>query len=548
MTQTLCRMEKDKNSATNDKVSHVDQATEISRNRRNEITHQRESENPETSILIQGVGSSKNSQPSMLEILLAHKMEVLMLLIMSVVWPSCDIVSDLLLVADLVLRRELKYAACLLAPQIVNITLTALLWRRLEPKEHRSWSWILVALQAWPQFFALRTIWTMLQGKEEWKDFKLVLQNQIGTLEPYTESLPCVYILITLWVYEATVKENDKWGTKGNGRNSYSYKIFYASSVISILSANFGIVKFFKNGPVRFLPTTGLLDGFLAPKTLLTFLSVISLNILKIATLALFLRTRVAERLLHSVSGGECRAVTLFYQSTSWERELFYFTETVHAPRLFEVFTQVGGKYGKSKDSCLAYEVIEDSWFEPFNSTCLQYSADDDQLKNCTKPLPTGAFLLCGNWFERADMFSNLLVWLAIFVLPHIILSLLALKRLSCKSFTFLLVNHPQTVLSSAFSHFVFATEEDSPKRISLSPRLTWANYALHLICTMAVLPLLLPIFGNGDILSFHRTHRTVIIWTIVFHILSPISLAIVLHKPFKAARVRNTYHFKFQK
>ena len=47
-------------------------------------------------------------------------------------------------------------------------------------------------------------------GKEEWKTSKLTLKSQITTLEPYTESLPCVYILVTLWAYEASVKENDR--------------------------------------------------------------------------------------------------------------------------------------------------------------------------------------------------------------------------------------------------------------------------------------------------------------------------------------------------
>ena len=169
-----------------------------------------EYENLESSISIQTVDPSTSSNPSKLQILLMYKKDVCMLVIMSIFWPSCDVYSDLLLFIDLVIRGEVRYATCLLLPQLVNIILTALLWKKLELKEHRSWSWILVPLQAWPQFFALRIIWTMLLGKEEWKTSKLTLKSQITTLEPYTESLPCVYILVTLWAYEASVKENDR--------------------------------------------------------------------------------------------------------------------------------------------------------------------------------------------------------------------------------------------------------------------------------------------------------------------------------------------------
>ena len=218
-----------------------------------EVASGSEYENLESSTSIQTDGDpSPCSNLSKLQMLLMYKKDVCMLVIMSTLWPSCDVYSDLLLFFDLLIRGEVRYAFCLLLPQLVNISWTALLWKKLELKVHRSWSWILVPLQAWPQFFALRIIWSILLGKEEWKANKLTLKNQINTLEPYTESLPCVYILMTLWVYEASIKENDRWGTSDHGRDSYSYKIFFASSVLSLFSANLGIIKFFKSGPVRF--------------------------------------------------------------------------------------------------------------------------------------------------------------------------------------------------------------------------------------------------------------------------------------------------------
>ena len=541
--------EEDKNSQQGNKEGKTKLTPEVSEDETNENLIQTEEDLDgsemvtESSNPIQTMNRSESSKPSMTQILLTYKTDVMMLVIMSILWPSCDVYSDLLLVIDLLIRGEVKYAACLLLPQLVNIALTALLWKKLELKEHRSWSWILVLLQAWPQFYAARIIWNMLHGREEWKANKLTLKNQINTLEPYTESLPCVYILMTLWVYEASIKENDRWGTSGHGRGSYSYKIFFASSVFSLLSSNFGIMKFFKSGPVRFLPALGLLDGYLAPKTLLTFFSVLLLNTLKVVYLNLFMRVRVAGRLLYSAQDQVCQSVTLFYQSYSFQRELYNLTSTVQGDQhQFEVFSPVRGKYGRPVDTFLFHEVNQDLWVKPLNATCADPGAAKEGFENCTKPLTTGAFVLCGDWMERADIVGNFLIWLLVFILPHLVLSVAALRgiSLSWKGFAHLLVNHPQIIVSPAFSHFVFATQKDSPTKISLSPSLTWVNYLLHMVSSVAVLPLLLPIFGDGDIFSFEKSHISVIIWSIVFQILSPICLALLLHIPFKGAQASN--------
>ena len=46
---------------------------------------------------------------------------------------------------------HLAYAAWMVLPQTANTLFTLLLWWRLEPVQYRSWSWLLVLLQCWPQ-------------------------------------------------------------------------------------------------------------------------------------------------------------------------------------------------------------------------------------------------------------------------------------------------------------------------------------------------------------------------------------------------------------
>ena len=80
-----------------------------------------------------------------------HKKDVVLIVLLSILLPSWDVYSDLALTIRLVVDGEFYYALCLLAPQLVNIGMTALLWHRVEPTEHRHWSWILLPLQIWPQ-------------------------------------------------------------------------------------------------------------------------------------------------------------------------------------------------------------------------------------------------------------------------------------------------------------------------------------------------------------------------------------------------------------
>ena len=97
----------------------------------------------------------ESSQPpqrsTWLQQLQQHKKDVVLILLLSIFLPSWDVYSDLALTISLALEGEVYYSLCLLAPQLVNIGLTAVLWHRIEPTEHRHWSWILLPLQIWPQ-------------------------------------------------------------------------------------------------------------------------------------------------------------------------------------------------------------------------------------------------------------------------------------------------------------------------------------------------------------------------------------------------------------
>ena len=96
--------------------------------------------------------SSQSSQPSTWwQQLQQHKKDIALIFLLSIMLPSWDVYSDLALTISLALEGEVYFTLCLLTPQLLNIGLTAVLWQRIEPTEHRHWSWILVPLQIWPQ-------------------------------------------------------------------------------------------------------------------------------------------------------------------------------------------------------------------------------------------------------------------------------------------------------------------------------------------------------------------------------------------------------------
>ena len=107
-------------------------------------------------------------------------------------------------------------------------------------------------LQLWPQLLAARILRQMLSSSKEWRAGKLILNRRVAVLKPFAENLPSVYILTTLWIYETIVRGNRAWRTP-EGEDSVSYKIWMSCTIVSILMGNFGIVKYFKNGPTWFL-------------------------------------------------------------------------------------------------------------------------------------------------------------------------------------------------------------------------------------------------------------------------------------------------------
>ena len=78
--------------------------------------------------------------------------------------PSWDVYTDLAFTIQMIKDGNPLYAVSSVVPQLINIFFTFFSWRKWEQENTKRWSWVLVSLQCWPQFFAARIILKIRKG------------------------------------------------------------------------------------------------------------------------------------------------------------------------------------------------------------------------------------------------------------------------------------------------------------------------------------------------------------------------------------------------
>jgi hypothetical protein len=96
--------------------------------------------------------------------------------------------------------------------------------------------------QFWPQYQVLKVFWMIKNKDLRWRKKKEQLDREIGSIEPFLESLPQVHILLCiLFLGKDQTLDTRNWDVR-------------LSFALSVMSAAFGITKFLKVGPCRLLP------------------------------------------------------------------------------------------------------------------------------------------------------------------------------------------------------------------------------------------------------------------------------------------------------
>jgi len=141
------------------------------------------------------------------------------------------------------------YGSVMLIPVLLAMLFTIPHWWRREKGWNRLYTLPLLIFQVWPQWQVMKVLKLMKDGNSNWRMEKEKLEKEIGSLEPFLESLPQVHLIMAI-----VLRGPKSLGSLG----SQSVVTF----LLSVFSACFGMSKFFNYGPSRLIPYDKMNLGF----------------------------------------------------------------------------------------------------------------------------------------------------------------------------------------------------------------------------------------------------------------------------------------------
>ena len=167
----------------------------------------------------------------------------------------------------------------------------------IEKKAEKKWTWVLLLLQVWPQWRALRIAHLLYKGDKRAQLKKDTLVSEIRSIEPFLESVPTIMVM-TMIMVQATfgllhiVSDTDDheidcsiiyWE---HWKNNYcaafgglgGVRWFLITYAISLGTGALGLTQFLQTGPCAILTQNGHLRGMLKWKFIIaSFATLLSL-------------------------------------------------------------------------------------------------------------------------------------------------------------------------------------------------------------------------------------------------------------------------------
>merc|ERR1711971_403235 len=144
------------------------------------------------------------------------------------------------------------YGSVMLIPVLLAMLFTIPHWWRREKRWNRLYTLPLLICQVWPQWQVIKVLKLMKDGNSQWRIEKEKLEKEVGSLEPFLESIPQVHLILLIV------------GTGIGGRFGIYNSSLQCSLTfsLSVISACFGMSKFFNVGPARLIPYDKMNLGF----------------------------------------------------------------------------------------------------------------------------------------------------------------------------------------------------------------------------------------------------------------------------------------------
>jgi hypothetical protein len=164
----------------------------------------------------------------------------------------------------------------------LNFFFSTYKWWCIEKKSQKKWSWILLLLQFYQQWKALKVIRLLWKGDKRANEKKKEMLKEVSSLEPFLESTPATIIMTMIWLLAIVDRSGGSHSAVFGGFGGVP--VFFTTYAISVITSALGITKFLQNGPCAILSNNGTLSGMLTWKFILAYYSVM----LSLVTKAIF--------------------------------------------------------------------------------------------------------------------------------------------------------------------------------------------------------------------------------------------------------------------
>ena len=316
----------------------------------------------------------------------------------------------------------------------------------------------------------------VLSGKEGWRTKWEYYSRNISTLEPFLESSVQLVIKLCIWTFFAQHHlEQDR---EENPLISKDREfIFYVSTCISALTSVFGIVRFFKDGLVRFLPQSGPIEGFLTLRFIFTFLAVLLSSAAKILLFLLLLfyslgvlavvlqqptgidlvgtktKTKCSNlALVHSCSDG---SFIVKYHSADPDTVLLWGDQDTKGWRMFLREEGQGVR--------MFWNANRSQWWEGFHEQCVSdgFGCDFNLPSVCGE----NSNLYCADQMLGLDIVTlsrliSFCIWFSLNLSPQLLVAALVLLAVDVKGALKSFLHLPQLMISPSLTNITFGVPQ----------------------------------------------------------------------------------------
>ena len=316
----------------------------------------------------------------------------------------------------------------------------------------------------------------VLSGEEGWRTKWEYYSRNISTLEPFLESSAQLVIKLCIWTFFAQHHlEQDR---EENPLISKDREfIFYVSTCISALTTVFGIVKFFKDGLVRFLPQSGPIEGFLTLRFIFTFLAVLLSSAAKIllfllllfyslGVLAVALQQPTGIDLVGTKSNPKCSNLALVHSCSDGSFIVKYHSADPDTVLLWgdqdakdwRVFLREEGQGVR-----MFWNANRSQWWEGFHERCVS-----DGI-GCDFNLPSvcGEYsnLYCADQILGLDIVTlsrliSFCIWFCLNLFPQLLVAALILLAVDVKGALKIFLHLPQLMISPSLTNITFGVPQ----------------------------------------------------------------------------------------